>query len=361
MNAKRAGIAQLPLHYGKAPRWLFDRMRRLAREIVRLIVEERGVDEILILLSNPFWFQCFGCVLGFDWHSSGVTTTVCGAIKDGIRGLEKEVGFFVCGGKGRTSRETPSEIESFCEFSGLDGNRLVYSSKMSAKVDSTCVQDGYQLYHHTFFFNRNGKWCVVQQGMNEENRMARRYHWLWHENLDFVCEPHTAVCCDRRGEVLNMVAKESEETRVASVSLLREKSSEFLIKELEKIETIKLPKRHLINASKDISRERLKKIFISTYENKVEKFEDLVAIQGVGAKTIRALALISEIIYGKEPSFRDPALFSFAHGGKDGTPYPIDRKNYDVSIEILEKAINQAKIGHRERLDAIKRLHTIVS
>jgi hypothetical protein len=350
----KTGTAQLPLHYGKAPSWLFQRMKKLAREITICIVDEWGADEMLTKLSDPFWFQAFGCVLGFDWHSSGLTTTVCGALKEGIKGLENELGLFIAGGKGKTSRKTPSEIEQHCDTLSLEPENLVYASKMSAKVDNTALQDGYQLYHHTFCFNKKGDWSVIQQGMNTDNHYARRYHWQSAGVDDFVCEPHQAICCDARGESLNMVAMESEESRQRSTFLSKEKP-ETLISEIEKVDKLILPTRHDIKPL-DVNLKRFEKIMIKTYERQPENFEALLGITGVGPKTIRALTLVSELVYGAKPSFRDPARFSFSHGGKDGHPYPVDRDAYDFSIEFLRKCINNVKISDREKKDAFRRL-----
>ena len=334
-------------------------MKRLAREITLVIIDEFGPEEMLRKLSDPFWFQAFGCILGFDWHSSGLTTTVCGALKDGIRGMERDLGLFVAGGKGKFSRQTPYQIEEYGNALSLDPQPLVYASRMSAKVDSAAVQDGYQLYHHTFIFTARCNWTVIQQGMNETNRYARRYHWLSSTVQDFVCEPHQAVCCDQRGETLNLVAQESKETRKASAIIACE-NPDRITSELRKIKELDLPRHHevLIN---DINPERLKKILIKTHEKQPDNFEHLLGIEGVGPKTVRSLSLISELIYGAKPSFRDPARFSFAHGGKDGHPYPVDRKNYDLSIEILRKSIRSAKLGEREKIEALKRLSSFTA
>lgn len=350
----RTGIANLPLHYGKAPAWLFERMRDLSREITLVLIEEFGPEEMLRRLSDPFWFQAFGAVLGFDWHSSGLTTTVCGALKEGLRGLERELGLFVAGGKGRTSRRTPGEIEEVGDLLAIDAQNLVYASKMAAKVDSAALQDGYQIYHHCFIFTTKGSWNVVQQGMNETNRYARRYHWLSDDLKSFVCEPHSAICCDQRGVTLNMVAEESDPARSVTTELSKEKP-EKLISEIKRLQNLHLPHRHEVLVQ-DLNPERLKRILLKTYERQPQNFEQLLGMEGVGPKTIRSLSLISELIYGVKPSFRDPARYSFAHGGKDGYPYPVDRENYDRSIEILRKAISTAKIGNREKLDALKRL-----
>ena len=350
----KTGVAHLPLHYGRAPSWLFQRMRSLAREITLSIIDAYGIEEMLSRLSDPFWFQAFGCALGFDWHSSGVTTTVCGALKEGIKGMEKELGFFVAGGKGRASRKTPLEIEEICDQRSIDGTPLIYASRMSAKVDSAAVQDGYQIYHHTFFFTQTGQWAVVQQGMNEESRYARRYHWLSQGVKDFVCEPHWAVCCDQRDGGLNLIAQESEKTRQAITELSQEKP-EFLIAEGKRATELYLPREHPI-PMEESRLERLEKIFTQIYNRSPNSFEELLGIKGVGPKSLRALSLISELIHGIKPSFKDPTRYSFTHGGKDGHPYPVDRKVYDKTIEVLKAAIDKAKVGHREKMDAIRRL-----
>ena len=350
----KTGVAHLPLHYGKAPSWLFQRMRKLAREITVCIVDEWGTDEILTRLSDPFWFQALGCVLGFDWHSSGLTTTVCGALKEGIRGLESDLGLFIAGGKGKSSRKTPSQIEEYCQTLSIDADNLVYASKMSAKVDNTALQDGYQLYHHTFFFNRKGTWSVIQQGMNDNNHYARRYHWKSEAVDNFVCEPHQAICCDLKGKSLNMVASESEKARQISTILSKEKPDK-IVSEIKKVEQLILPKRHDIKPL-DLNAKRFEKIMIKTHECQPENFEALLGIKGVGPKTIRALSLLSELVYGAKPSFQDPARFSFSHGGKDGHPYPVDRNAYDFSINFLNDSINKSKIDNREKREAFKRL-----
>ena len=350
----KTGSAHLPLHGGKAPSWLFQRMKKLSREITISIVDEWGADEMLTRLSDPFWFQAFGCVLGFDWHSSGLTTTVCGALKEGIRGLESELGFFVAGGKGKASRKTPSQIEQYCHDLSMDAENLIYSSKMSAKIDNTAIQDGYQLYHHTFLFTKAGKWSVIQQGMNADNRYARRYHWNSEGVKNFVCEPHQAICCDMKGKSLNMVAQESEQTRQVATTLSKEKP-EKIVSEIKKVEQLILPKRHDIKPL-DFNAKRLEKILLKTYEHQSENFEALLSIKGVGPKTIRALSLLSELVYGAKPSFRDPARFSFSHGGKDGHPYPVDKNTYDFSIDFLRKCINNAKINSPDKKEAFKRL-----
>lgn len=354
----RTGIATVPLHYGKAPTWLFERMRTLSREIIIAIVSEFGARELLKRLSDPFWFQAVGCILGFDWHSSGLTTTVCGALKEGIRDISRDIGVFITGGKGATSRRTPIEIESFGKYISINPATLIYASKMSAKVDNTALQDGYQLYHHTFIFTRDGLWAVIQQGMNEADRTARRYHWLGEGVSDFVCEPHSAICAEKGADVLNMVAKESTEARAVCTDISRD-NPEKIVSEIKKLQALQLPQRHKIRIT-DINPDRLERTFLKTYEQQPEDFRSLLEIEGVGPKTIRALALLSELLYETPPSFRDPARFSFAHGGKDGHPYPVDRKTYDTTIEVIRKAVASAKIGNYEKMQAINRLSSLI-
>jgi len=380
----RTGIADTPLHGGKAPAWLFQRMRALAREITAAIVSEFGPHEFLRRLSDPYWFQAFGCVLGFDWHSSGVTTTTLAALKDGLKDIQHELGLFVTGGKGATSRKTPLEIEAIAGRLGIDPRPLVYTSRMSAKVDSSAVQDGFQIYHHNLIFTSRGEWAVVQQGMNELFGTARRYHWLSDKLLSFVNEPHAAVVSERRGIVLNMVAAESENARSITAELSRLPPDRLIANVRKAVDVVSslsaathirsgrqnvnlveipdssinrltMPQRHHILIA-DINPDRLKNIFVKTYERQPENFETLLGLEGVGGKTIRALALVGEIIYGVPASFRDPARFSFAHGGKDGHPYPVDRATYDRTIDVMKQAVEKAKIGRKEKLDALHQL-----
>jgi len=358
MPATRTGIANLPLHYGKAPRWLFDRMVKLAREITIAIVADFGAEEMLKRLSDPYWFQALGCILGFDWHSSGVTTTLCGALKEGIKGLEPDLGLFIAGGKGRTSRQTPSEIEVWGDKISLDPTPLVYASRMSAKVDSAAIQDGYQLYHHTFLFTPSASWTVIQQGMNEVNRYARRYHWLGEAVSSFVNEPHSAILSEARGQALNLVASESNPARTSITDIATQQKPPDILADLKRLKTLNLPPHHPIGVS-DLHPDSLSKILLSTYERQPSDFEQLLGLRGVGPKTIRALSLISELVYGVAPSYRDPARYSFAHGGKDGIPYPVDRKTYDQSIELLSKAIRKTKLGIREKNETLNRLNRL--
>jgi uncharacterized protein len=357
MNARtgRVGLADLPLHSGRAPAWLFGRMVKLAREVLAHLVAEHGPNEVLNRLADPFWFQGFGCALGFDWHSSGVTTTTCGAIKEAVRGLEHDFGFQVAGGKGAASRRTPAEITAACERLGLDPAPLVQASRLSAKVDNAALQDGHQLYHHVLVFTGAGDWCVVQQGMSDEAGTARRYHWLGDRVTSFVEEPHAAVCADAGAATFNLVAEESRAARsaTAKVAALR---PEQTLAELARLPHLVLPSRHRLLAAADVHPTRLHKTLLRTYERAPADFESLLGIEGVGPKTLRALALVAELIYEAKTSARDPARFAFAHGGKDGTPFPVDRATYDQTIEVLRSAVGRARVDRSERVRALKRL-----
>ncbi|MBI5229368.1 DUF763 domain-containing protein [Candidatus Micrarchaeota archaeon] len=357
----RTGIANLPLHFGDAPPWLFKRMKRLGKGISEAIIDEHGPVVLLERVSDPYWFQAFSCVLGFDWHSSGTTTVTCGVLKET---LSKEMGVVALGGKGRTSKKTPEEIDAIGGAWGLSEAKtthLKYASRMAAKVDNCLVQDGYQLYHHSFLLTEKGDWAVIQQGMNPENRYARRYHWLDREVESFVEEPQKGICCDEKRErVLNLVAKESREARKASVDLVKEhpkKTIKYFIaskptdfqKTLNDFDEITFPRAHGFN-------KRIYESLLQAYEIQPQNYEELVSLKGVGPKTIRALALVSELVYGAAPSWRDPVKYSFAHGGKDGIPYPVDRTGMDETTEILKNAIADAKIGKKEKLEAIRHL-----
>ena len=348
---RRTGTADLPLHGGRAPAWLFRRMSRLARATVLAMREDAGPDEVLRRLSDPHWFQAFGCLLGFDWHSSGVTTTVCGALKEALRGLEREAGLHVAGGKGAMSRKTPTEIVQAGEALGRDLSSLAYASRMAAKVDSAALQDGYQLYHHTFVFTAAGHWTVIQQGMNPATRYARRYHWLGDTVASFVSEPHAAIVSPRREDrVLNLVAGEGEAHRAAIATLVREERAESVLS------VLRLPARHHIEPDDDIGGPRVAKILLETYARRPEGFEALLGQPGVGAKTMRALSLAAEVMYGVPASLRDPAIYAYAHGGKDGHPYPVDRRTYDETIAYLETAVRRARLAEPDRLAALRRL-----
>ncbi len=367
---QRTGVARLPLHYGRAPEWLTTRMKGLAREIVTIIINEYGRADFLKRISDPFWFQALGCVLAYDWHSSGVTTVLTGVLKEAI--IPEEHGLAVCGGKGRASRHTPAEIESVGErFSFSTGNvaALQYASKMSAKVDNTAVQAGYQLYHHAFLVSEDGKWAVIQQGMCPQDRTARRYHWLSENIQNFVIEPHNAIVGDaRRDAVLDMTSKESEGSRKASVDIAREKPERIMrmiipnnptyqkslqdwlpkITERQSIDTLSMPK--------GINWKTLKQV----YDFQPRNYEELLGFKGVGPATVRGLALVAELAYGEKPSWKDPVKYSFAYGGKDGVPFPVDRKAMDESIQVLKQAIQEAKFGDKEKMRSLHRLSRFV-
>jgi uncharacterized protein len=348
----RTGTADLPLHGGRAPHWLFERMTLLAREMTLAILADEGIPGFMRRLADPVWFQAFGCVLGFDWHSSGLTTTACGALKEGLRDLSRETGLYVAGGKGKTSRKTPQEIEAACWQIGQEPGPLVRASRLSAKVDSAAVQDGFQVYHHSFFFSAAGSWAVVQQGMNETSGMARRYHWLPPERFD--SDPHAAVAGTGVQEVLNLVASEGDANRRIAVALSREHPA-AVVSELNKMRSVAMPRHHEVRLS-DLHPERLTRILLSSYERQPEDYTALLAVPGVGAKALRALALVAELTYGEPASVRDPVSYAFAHGGKDGTPFPVDRPTYDATIDSLRRAVSEARAGHSEKTAALRRL-----
>ncbi len=368
----KTGTANLPLHGGKAPRWLFSRMEKMAGEISRLLVRDYGREELLKRLSDPYWFQGFGCVLGFDWHSSGLTTTVMGALKEALQ--DKELGVKVVGGKGKNSRKAPEEVESAeYNLSTSDLEALKKTSKMSAKVDNNCVQDSYSLYHHTLVFTEGGDWCVVQQGMNDS--YARRYHWLGESIEIFVEEPQNAICSQEKKEnALNLTSNSSEETREISVDLVndnpehlkrfvKDRSQTSLRRWSEEEETrvahLDMPKHHAVSLS-DLSERSIDQLR-RAYEIQPENFEELAAVEGVGRKSLRSLALISELVYGSENSWKDPAKYSYSVGGKDGTPYEIDRDHYDSVVDHLKGAVEQAEVGRNEKSKALKRLKDYIN
>jgi len=357
----RTGIVNLPLHGGKCPRWLFPRMKKLGGAISEAIIDEFGKEEYLRRLSNPYWFQALGCVVGFDWHSSGLTTTVCGALKEAVNSMD--IGITFAGGKGKNSRKTPYEIGN-SELSSVKIEKLKYASKITAKVDCSLIQDSYQLYHHVFAFTEKGKWVVIQQGLN--NNYARRYHWLSDNVRKFIEEPHSAICCDRdEGKVLNMTAKQSEENRKVCVDLIKDNPKhlrKYMINQnqttLEQFSGVKefsfSPRHDIIDMDK-INMKTLKK----AYEIQPKNYEELVGIKGVGPKTVRSLAMVADVIYGEKASWKDPVKYSFAHGGKDSIPYPVDRKRMDMNTDILKNAVHQANLGKKDKLKALKRLQRL--
>jgi len=385
-------LAQLPLHSGKAPAWLFQRMTKLAQAITLAIVDEFGPAEMLRRLADPWWFQALGCVLGFDWHSSGVTTVTCGALKEAARKCGADLGIFVAGGKGGVSRKTPHEIAAAAERHAITGGeQLIYASRMSAKVDSAAVQDGFDLYHHAFFYTLDGPWCVVQQGMNEQTGWARRYHWLGETVQDFVCEPHAAIQnladggsqapagTGPRQLLLNMVACEADANRRGSVSVVQE-SPRNMLEEIELLTegpTLFAPQRHRV-LPPDVNLRRLRQIVVDAHDQHPEDFESLLGLPGVGPAAIRSLSLLAEIIFQAPPSHRDPAAvpgpvepdgrperrwadYAYAHGGKDGTPFPVNRETYDRNIAVLTDAVRKARLGENDKFEALRRVSRLES
>ncbi len=376
------GIATFTLDYGKCPAWLFQRMTRLGREMARVIVAEYGPEEFIKRLADPVWFQSLGTVLAFDWNASGLTTILTAALKEALRGEEEKLGVFICGGKGKTSRKTPEQIQSWGENLNLRQNQisnLVYNSKMAAKVDSSLVQDGFQIYHHSFFFTKSGAWTVVQQGMNIAKQTARRYHWFSENVKDLVCEPHSGISTQIKVPTLNLVSKNSQNTRDMStelvcggyatlmkdIELLRRHSSELhkmarLKVKGEQLTFLALEDKEFIwhpVAIEDFSKSRyLEKILFKICDQKPDSYEKMLSQVGVGPKTIRALALVSEVVYGATPSYEDPARYSFAHGGKDATPYPVDRVTYDRTIEAMKRVVTKTKINVFEKQRILGRL-----
>ncbi len=369
----QTGVANLPLHGGKAPAWLTGRMRKLAKEVASIIIDEQGTDTFIARISDPYWFQAFGCVLAYDWHSSGVTTVVTAILKQALS--PEEHGIAVCGGKGKTSRKTPAEIASVGEKFGFSEKRiqaLTYTSKMTAKVDNTAIQAGYQLYHHAFLLTEDRKWAVIQQGMSSEDRTARRYHWLSDTTANFIIEPHNAIVGDvKREKALNMTAKASEGARKTSVDIAKEPSAKVMRlfeatrplhqQSLQEWlpETQANPWRQSfegLDMPRNINWETMKRV----YEFQPRNYEELLSVKGVGPATVRGLALVAELIYGEKPSWADPVKFSFAYGGKDGVPFPVDRRAMDESIQLLRQAVEATKIGDREKTRSLQRLRRFV-
>lgn len=346
--------ADLPLHYGHVPPWLARRMSELGGAVLESIIQQYGTSAVLSRLSDPFWFQAFGSVLGMDWHSSGITTSVMGALKRAVNPRFNELGIYICGGKGRHSRQTPNELIALADRTGLNGNELVKSSKLSAKVDNTAIQDGFQLYLHTFVVSKTGEWTVVQQGMNDATGMARRYHWHSEKVKSFLENPHTFIYGQNQGEILNLTDIQSADAKNAIVSITQESPGRML----PEIQKIVLPSHHDVKA-KDVNLKRLGAVLALAHEKEVRDFESLLMLEGVGPRTIQSLALVSEVIHGTPSRFTDPARFSFAHGGKDGHPFPVPTKVYDETITILKTSVEQAKIGDSDKQQAIKNLTMI--
>ncbi len=366
--ARRAGSADLPLHNGRVPAWLGQRMARLGSVITEAIVLHYGRDEFLRRLAHPFWFQSFGAVMGMDWHSSGITTSVIGALKRGLGPLGGELGIHVCGGRGSHSRQTPAELVAVGERVGLDGAALASASRLVAKVDSAAVQDGFDLYLHGFIVTDDGKWVVVQQGMNGDSKLARRYHWLSEDLSSFVEAPHAAIDGQNMGNIVNLTDRRADASRRGQVALLAELGPDRIIEELSALDGpvavapempllphLVMPAHHDVRP-KDVMLRRLHGALAAAADRGPSDFADLLLVPGVGARTVRSLAMVAEVVHGAPCRFADPARFSLAHGGKDRQPFPVPTAVYDQTITVLKAAVGQAKLGNDERLDAIRRL-----
>lgn len=375
----RTGVATVPLDWGHCPPWLFQRMARLGRGIVVAIVEEFGPDEVLRRLSDPVWFQSMGCVMGFDWNSSGLTVTTMGALKEAVRGMEKNIGLYVCGGK-KVSRNTPVEAQNWGQklgFSAKLTNSLVSASRRAAKVDSALVQDGFSIYAHNLVFTNSGRWAVIQQGMNTNLKKARRYHWLSDKVRDFCEEPHTGIASDLKTKPLNLTASASLQNKTVAVGLLKDEPQNFL-RDIGKIaykhnnlssqrrlpgfaqmelNNVEFHWHPVVNEKFDLK--RLAKIIEKTRVLAPKNFSEVAFAQGVGPKTIRALSLVAEIVYGAKPSYEDPARYTFAVGGKDGTPYPVDRATYDKMLDTVERGIGKSSVPLNEKENAKRRLELV--
>jgi uncharacterized protein len=368
---QRSGTANLPLHGGRVPAWLAARMSALGRVIVEAIVLHYGRAEVLRRLADPFWFQSFGAVMGMDWHSSGITTSVIGALKRGLAPVQQELGLYVCGGRGAHSRRTPAELTVMGEKTGFDTAPMIRSSRLVAKIDSAAVQDGYDLYLHGFFAASDGNWCVVQQGMNPAEREARRYHWQSENMVDFFQSPHAAIEGRNVGNIVNLAERQAHLNRSASLDLVRagpapliailrrfggrQSRNQDLFDSEDALPNLKLPSRHDVCAA-DIDLKKLHATLAAASDRGPKDFAELLLSPGVGARTLASVAFVAEVIHGAPYRFKDPARFALAHGGKDGHPFPVPLKVYDETIAVLKRAVDRASLGSREKLDAIKRL-----
>jgi hypothetical protein len=352
--AVRTGSADLPLHGGRVPAWLSSRMARLGRVLVEALVHQYGRNEVLRRLANPFWFQSLGCVMGMDWHSSGITTSVLGALKRGLAPVAGELGIHVCGGRGRHSRATPGELLAIGERVGLDGAALARTSRLTAKVDSAAVQDGFELYLHGFVVTDDGAWTVVQQGMSPGRRQARRYHWLWERAGSFVDEPHAAIEGVPQGPIVNLTDRRARAAREAQVQLARG-APERVTGTLVQLPHLEMPAHHDVRLE-NLNLERLRGALRVAAERGPGDFPELLLTPGIGARTLFALSLVAEVIFGAPSRFEDPARFSLAHGGKDGHPFPVPLTIYDETLRVLRGALDAARLGNDERLSALRRL-----
>jgi len=348
---KRSGTADLPLHGGRVPPWLAERMTLLGTAISESIIQSYGPSHFLSRLSDPFWFQALGAVMGMDWHSSGITTSVLGALKRGLNPRFSELGFTFCGGRGRHSRRTPDELVAFASYTGLNGEQLARTSRLTARIDNNAIADGFQLYLHSFVIHKSGEWAVVQQGMNQGNHLARRYHWHSATVRDFVSDPHTAIVGKPQGTILNLVDARAGETQNALLKITHQ-PVEF---SLDEVRRLSMPAHHDVRPG-DVDLKRLGAVLAVAHEQELRDFASLLLVEGLGPRTLQSLALVAEVIHGAPSRFADPARFSFAHGGKDGHPFPVPLKTYDESLSILRRALDDAKLGHTEKLEGFRRL-----
>lgn len=352
---KRSGHADLPLHGGRVPAWLAERMTRLGTAIVESVLYHYGTSELLSRLSDPFWFQALGSVMGMDWHSSGITTSVMGALKRGLNPRADELGLYVCGGRGRHSRNTPAELRAVAERRGLDGDALVRTSRLTARVDNNAIADGFQIYLHTFVVSASGEWAVVQQGMNEASRLARRYHWHSAAVRDFTEAPHTAIVGEPQGEILNLVDTAAGPAQHALLEIAHERPDATLAE----VRRLVMPAHHDVRAE-NIDLKRLGAVLAVAYERDFRDFASLLLVENLGPRTLQSLALMAEVVHGTPTRFSDPARFSFAHGGKDGHPFPVPLKTYDESIAVLRRALDAARVGDPDKIDGFRRLDGFV-
>jgi len=333
------------------PSWLAERMQTLGTAITEAIVHHYGASEFLTRLSDPFWFQALGCVMGMDWHSSGITTSVLGALKRGLRGRERELGLYICGGRGKQSRKTPGELLSVADTQGLDGAELVRTSRLTAKIDNNAIADGFQIYLHSFVVTSAGEWAVVQQGLNETSGMARRYHWHSAAVRDFTSEPHSAIVGRSAGEILNLVDRRAKGAQDAMLGIAGTQPE----RTLAEVQRLVMPRRHEVRAP-DVDLRRLGAVLAVSYERQLRDFASLLLMENLGPRTLQTLALVAEVVHGAPARFTDPARFSFAVGGKDGHPFPIPLKTYDESLGVLRRSLDAAKLGRSEKIDGLKRL-----
>ena len=348
---KRSGSADLPLHGGRVPAWLAGRMTLLGTAIAEQIVVSYGVSGFLSRLSDPFWFQAFGSVMGMDWHSSGITTSVVGALKRGLNSRAPELGLYVCGGRGRHSRRTPDELRGFASQAGLDGEALARTSRLTARIDNNAIADGFQLYIHTFVVSTSGEWAIVQQGMNADSRLARRYHWHSSDVRDFTSDPHTAIVGQSQGTILNLVDARASQAQRAMLTV----AAQPVESTLAEVRKLVMPRRHDVRAE-DVDLKRLGAVLAVAHDGELRDFASFLLVEGLGPRTLQSLALIAEVVHGAPSRFADPARFSFAHGGKDGHPFPVPLKTYDESLSVLRRALDGARIGQTEKLEGFRRL-----